>query len=69
MAEAVRRVTEITTASSQQTEAINEISTNIVRVAAMTEQNADVVRQTTHLIGGLTPLVDRVKQAVGQYHA
>jgi aerotaxis receptor len=69
MSEAVRRVSEITTASTQQTEAINEISENITRVAAMTEQNTDVVKQTAHLIGNLTPLVDRVKQAVEQYRA
>ena len=65
----MRRVSEITTASTQQTEAINEISENITRVAAMTEQNTDVVKQTAHLIGNLTPLVDRVKQAVEQYRA
>ena len=69
MAEAVRRVSEIATASTQQTEAINEISANITRVAAMTEQNTDVVKETSHLIGNLTPLVDRVKQAVEQYRA
>ena len=69
MAEAVRQVSEIATASTQQTEAINEISANITRVAAMTEQNTDVVQQTSQLIGNLTPLVDRVKQAVEQYRA
>jgi aerotaxis receptor len=69
MSEAVRRVSEIASASTQQTEAINEISENITRVAAMTEQNTDVVKQTAHLIGNLTPLVDRVKQAVEQYRA
>jgi methyl-accepting chemotaxis protein len=67
MAEAVRRVTEITTSSSQQTEAMGEISTNIARVSAMTEQNVSVVRKTTSLIGDLAPMVDRVKQAVEQY--
>jgi len=69
MSESVRRVSEIATASSQQTEAINEISSNITRVADMTDQNARVVKQTTQLIGGLKPMVDRVKQAVEQYHA
>jgi methyl-accepting chemotaxis protein len=67
MAEAVRRVTEIATSSSQQTEAMGEISTNITRVSAMTEQNMAVVQQTTSLIGDLAPMVDRVKQAVEQY--
>jgi aerotaxis receptor len=43
MTEAVRRVSEIATSSSQQTEAMSEISANITRVAAMTEQNVGVV--------------------------
>jgi len=68
MTEAVRRVSEIATSSSQQTEAMSEISANITRVAAMTEQNVEVVKHTTQLIGDLTPMVDRVKQAVEQYH-
>jgi aerotaxis receptor len=67
MTEAVRRVSEIATSSSQQTEAINEISANMTQVAAMTEQNLCTVKQTTELIGNLTPMVDRVKQAVEQY--
>jgi hypothetical protein len=33
----------------------------------MTEQNLCTVKQTTELIGNLTPMVDRVKQAVEQY--
>ena len=69
MSESVRRVSEIATASSQQTEAINEISSNITQVAAMTDQNSRVVKQTSQLIGGLMPMVDRVKQAVEQYRA
>jgi aerotaxis receptor len=67
MTEAVRQVSEIATASSQQTEAMSEISVNITHVAAMTEQNMGVVKKTTQLIGKLTPMVDRVKQAVDQY--
>jgi len=68
MTEAVQRVTEIATASSQQTEAMGEITSNITHVAAMTEQNLGVVKHTTQLIGGLAPMVDRVRQAVKQYH-
>jgi aerotaxis receptor len=68
MAEAVRRVSEIATSSSQQTEAMNEISANITRVAAMTEQNVSVVHRTTSLIETLSPRVDRVRKAVAQYH-
>lgn len=67
MGEAVRRVSEIATSSSQQTEAMSEISSNITQVASMTERNVGVVKETTVLIGNLTPMVDRVRQAVAQY--
>jgi len=67
MSEAVRRVTEISSASSQQTEAMNDIGANISHVAAMTEQSVGVVNRTTGLIELLSPMVDRVKKAVAQY--
>ncbi len=34
----------------------------------MTEKNGTVVQETTRLIGGLGPMVVRVKDAVDQYH-
>jgi aerotaxis receptor len=68
MTDAVRRVSEIAIASSQQAEAMSEISSNITHVAAMTGQNAGLAKETTQLIGKLAPMVDRVKQAVEQYH-
>ncbi|HEX4068408.1 MAG TPA: methyl-accepting chemotaxis protein [Acidobacteriaceae bacterium] len=67
MGDAVRRVTEISNSSSQQTEAMNEISRNISQVAAMTEQNEATVRRTTELMRILSPMVDRVQKAVLQY--
>jgi aerotaxis receptor len=67
MGNAVRRVTDISNSSSQQTEAMNEISRNISQVAAMTEQNEATVRRTTGLMKDLTPMVDRVQKAVMQY--
>ena len=67
MSEAVRRVAEIANSSSQQTEAMNEISRNITEVALMTEQNSAVVRRTTELMEGLNPMVGRVQKAVLQY--
>jgi aerotaxis receptor len=67
MTNAVRMVSGIAVSSSQQTEAMNEISTNIAHVAAMTEQNVNVVHDATAMIGKLEPLVDRVKKAVAQY--
>jgi methyl-accepting chemotaxis protein len=60
-------VSEIANSSSQQTEAMNEISSNISHVAAMTEQNVGIVRSTSKLISTLQPMVDRVKKAVAQY--
>lgn len=67
MGEAVAKVSEIATASSQQTEAMREISTNITHVAAMSEQNVGVVLSTTEQINAMTPLVQRVVKAVTQY--
>ncbi|MGB7170921.1 MAG: hypothetical protein WBD32_18085, partial [Acidobacteriaceae bacterium] len=67
MSEAVRRVTEIANSSSQQTEAMNEITRNITDVAAMTEQNEATVRRTTEQMQLLTPLIDRVRKAILQY--
>ena len=68
MSGAVKKVSEISTASSQQTLAMNEISSNIHQVAAMTEHNVGAVHTATHLIAGLSPMVDRVKKSVGQYN-
>ncbi|UWZ82130.1 methyl-accepting chemotaxis protein [Occallatibacter riparius] len=67
MSGAVKRVSEIASASSQQTIAMNEISSNIHQVAAMTEQNVGAVHTATDLIAGLSPMVDRVKKSVAQY--
>ncbi len=67
MGGAVRSVTEISNSSSQQTEAMNEISRNISQVAAMTEQNEATVRRTTEMMKVLSPMVDRVQKAVLQY--
>jgi aerotaxis receptor len=68
MTDAVHQVSEIAVASSQQAEAMGEISSSISHVAAMTGKNAGLAKETTQLIGDLTPLVDRVKQAVEQFH-
>lgn len=67
MGQAVAKVSEIATASSQQTEAMREISTNITHVAAMSEQNVGVVLSTTEQINAMAPLVQRVVKAVTQY--
>jgi methyl-accepting chemotaxis protein len=67
MGTAVRMVTEIASSSSQQTEAMNEVSTNISHVAAMSEQSVGVVNHTTEMIEILLPMVSRVRRAVEQY--
>jgi aerotaxis receptor len=67
MVEAVRKVSEIAVSSSQQTEAMNDIGSNISRVAAMTEQSVGVVRHTTGLMEFLAPMIGRVHKAVAQY--
>jgi aerotaxis receptor len=67
MGGAVRMVSEIATASSQQTEAMNDIGSNISHVAAMTEQSLGVVRTTTDQIDELVPMVGRVRNAVEQF--
>lgn len=69
MSNAVRMVAEIATASSQQTEAMRDISTNISSVASMTEQTVAAVENTTDKIEYLTPMVERVRKAVAQYEA
>jgi methyl-accepting chemotaxis protein len=67
MGNAVQRVKEIATSSTQQTEAMNEISRNITQVAAMTGQTEAVVKRTTELMKDLNPMVERVQKAVLQY--
>jgi aerotaxis receptor len=67
MGNAVMKVSEIATASSQQTEAMNEISTNITHVAAMSEQNVSVVHSANEQMNAMNPLVERVAKAVRQY--
>jgi aerotaxis receptor len=67
MRDAVSNVSEIASASSQQTMAIGEISANIAGVASTTEQNAGLTQKTCAMIGNLSPLVDRVRKAVEQY--
>jgi methyl-accepting chemotaxis protein len=60
---------EIAVSSSQQTEAMNNIGANISHVAAMTEQNVEVVHRTTTLMEFLENMVGRVHNAVAQYRS
>jgi aerotaxis receptor len=69
MGDAVRKVSEISSSSSQQTQAMNEISANINHVAAMTEQSVTIVKRTTSLMEFVGPMIARVHKAVAQYKA
>lgn len=69
MNDAVRMVSEISVASSQQTEAMNDIGAHIGQVAMMTEQNVSVVQRTTTLMSFLGKMLGRVQHAVSQYQA
>jgi aerotaxis receptor len=69
MGDAVRKVSEISSSSSQQTQAMNEISANINHVAAMTEQSVTIVKRTTTLMEFVGPMIARVHKAVAQYKA
>jgi methyl-accepting chemotaxis protein len=69
MGDAVRKVSQISQSSSQQTEAMNEISANINHVAAMTEQSVTIVKRTTTLMEFVGPMIARVHKAVAQYKA
>lgn len=69
MGDAVRKVSEIALSSGQQTEAMNDIGSNISHVAAMTEQSVDIVHRTTGLMEFLNPMLGRVRNAIAQYRA
>ena len=63
----VSMVSEITHSSNEQQAAMTELAQNVERVAAMTEQNVAVVRQTDAMVDALTATVERMRKAVGQY--
>jgi aerotaxis receptor len=67
MGTTVSMVTEITHSSNEQQAAMTELAQNVERVAAMTEQNVAVVRDTEAMVDLLTGAVDRMRKAVGQY--
>jgi len=63
----VSMVSEITHSSQEQQGAMTELAQSVERVAAMTEQNVSVVRQTEAMVDQLSGTVDRMRKAVGQY--
>ena len=67
MGTTVAMVSEITHSSNEQQAAMTDLAQNVERVAAMTEQNVSVVRQTEAMVEELTGTVSRMRKAVGQY--
>ena len=67
MANTAHMVAEISHATSEQQNAMGELSANINRVAEMTEQNVGVVSQAERLTDELDGSVDRMLKSVGQY--
>lgn len=60
-------VSEISHSSNEQQAAMTELAQSVERVAAMTEQNVSVVRQTEAMVDALTGTVTRMRKAVDQY--
>jgi methyl-accepting chemotaxis protein len=63
----VGMVGEITQSSAEQRAAMTELARNVERVAAMTEQNVTVVKDTDAMVDSLTNTVARMRKAVEQY--
>ena len=63
----VRMVSEISHSSSEQQAAMTELAQNVEKVAAMTERNVTVVRDTEVMVGALSATVSRMRKAVNQY--
>jgi aerotaxis receptor len=67
MGDTIRRVNEISHASSEQQEAMTQLAQNVEQVATMTEQNVAVVNQTEAMVMKLESIVDRMNKAVNQF--
>jgi aerotaxis receptor len=64
---AVRKVSEISTASNQQNSAMRDIGNNMAHVATLTEECLSETRKTTDRMQYLEQVVERVQKAVDQY--
>jgi len=67
MVDTMRRVDEISHASSEQQSAMNQLARNVEQVAMMTEQNVSVVAQSGLLVEKLSAIVERMEKAVNQF--
>ncbi|MBI2308834.1 MAG: methyl-accepting chemotaxis protein [Rhodocyclales bacterium] len=68
MAQTVRMVSDITSASKEQQAAMTELGKDLEQVATMTEQNVAAVEQTTAMVDYLENIVQRMRKAVHQYN-
>jgi aerotaxis receptor len=67
MLETMRRVDQISHASSEQQAAMTQLAQNVEQVAMMTEQNVSVVSQSGLLVQKLSSIVDRMEKAANQF--
>jgi aerotaxis receptor len=67
MARTTEMVGEISHASNEQQSAMIELAQNVERVANMTEQNVEVVNQTSNTVDYLNSVIVRMRKAVTQY--
>ncbi len=67
MAQTVRMVADITSASREQQSAMTELGRDLEQVATMTEQNVAAVAQTTAMVDYLDNVVQRMRKSVRQY--
>jgi aerotaxis receptor len=67
MAKTTEMVGEISHASNEQQSAMIELAQNVERVANMTEQNVEVVNQTSNTVDYLNSVIVRMRKAVTQY--
>jgi aerotaxis receptor len=67
MGNTVQMVNDISHASAEQRQAMNQLAQNVEQVAAMTERNVAVVTQTESMVHYLDQVVDRMRKSVRQY--
>ena len=67
MEKTMQMVADITHASTEQQEAMNELARNVENVASMTEENVSVVDQTGAAVDSLKTVVTRMQKTITQY--
>ncbi len=67
MGDTIKRVNDISHASSEQREAMTTLARNVEQVAVMTEQNVSVVGQAEELVQQMSAIVERMEKSVQQF--